>query len=152
MLCMINENSWLHLLTPLLNTMYYHFVLASFLWCFSCQCFNVIHTTSHTFCLLKSIRCLHHHFRSKWWINYNHFLINSWFNVTGLIFIRNPFTKIGSEYWIRKSFSSYCLPPNPTNVKLEIGEIDSDSFILQKLRWATLGYHHNWDTKVRPEI
>jgi len=67
----------------------------------------------------------------------------------GLIFIRNPFTKIGSEYWIRKSFSSYCLPPNPTNVKLEIGEIDSDSFILQKLRWATLGYHHNWDTKMK---
>jgi len=20
--------------------------------------------------------------------------------------------------------------------------------LLQKLRWATLGYHHNWDTKV----
>jgi len=72
----------------------------------------------------------------------------------GLLFIQNPFTKIGSDYWIHKSFSSYCQPPNVTNAKLENkeSEKDFDSFILQKLRWATLGYHHNWDTKVHLEI
>ena len=37
-------------------------------------------------------------------------------------------------------------------MKLESRATDYDSFILQKLRWATLGYHHNWDTKVYPEI
>ena len=72
--------------------------------------------------------------------------------MAGFLFIQNPFTKTGSEYWIHKSFSSYCLPPNPTNMKLESGATNYDSFILQKLRWATLGYHHNWDTKVYPEI
>jgi len=68
--------------------------------------------------------------------------------ISGLYFIRNPFNCKGTEYWSRQCFESYCRPPNPTNVKdLTSASLD-DNFILEKLRWATLGYHHNWDTKV----
>ena len=69
--------------------------------------------------------------------------------ISGLYFIRNPFNCKGTEYWSRQCFESYCKPPNPTNVKdLTSASLDCDNFILEKLRWATLGYHHNWDTKV----
>jgi len=27
-------------------------------------------------------------------------------------------------------------------------DTEKGKLLLQKLRWATLGYHHNWDTKV----
>ncbi len=67
----------------------------------------------------------------------------------GLFFICNPFTQSGVEFWIQKSFENYCLSPNPTNIKENIDlQNCSDKIILEKLRWATLGYHHNWDTKV----
>nr|CAH0113114.1 unnamed protein product [Daphnia galeata] len=81
--------------------------------------------------------------------------VNSWKMFTidqhsGFYFISNPFTKSGIEYWIQQSFENYCLPPNPTNISLK-DKTDlkncNDDIILQKLRWATLGYHHNWDTK-----
>ncbi|KZS15086.1 AlkB [Daphnia magna] len=66
----------------------------------------------------------------------------------GLFFISNPFTKSGIEYWIQQSFENYCLPPNPINIQENVDIRNcSDDTILQKLRWATLGYHHNWDTK-----
>lgn len=67
----------------------------------------------------------------------------------GLYFICNPFTKNGVEYWVEQAFANYCHPPNPTNIKenIEITNCNNDT-ILRKLRWATLGYHHNWDTKV----
>ena len=28
------------------------------------------------------------------------------------------------------------------------GQVQSDTKIVDKLRWATLGYHHDWDTKI----
>jgi hypothetical protein len=76
---------------------------------------------------------------------------SNYFCFKGFYFISNPFTKSGIEYWIQQSFENYCLPPNPTNISLK-DKTDlkncNDDIILQKLRWATLGYHHNWDTKV----
>lgn len=76
------------------------------------------------------------------------------FVLSGLIFIPNPFTPEGVHYWINRSFEDYCQPPNPTNIKEPFPQESSalDDFIEQKLRWATLGYHHNWDTKVRCHI
>lgn len=29
---------------------------------------------------------------------------------------------------------------------------EAENTVLQRLRWTTLGYHHNWDTKVRVEM
>lgn len=69
-------------------------------------------------------------------------------HLLGLIFIKNPFQQAGIEYWITQAFERYWHYPNPTNVKENINPECGDDFFLQKLRWATLGYHHNWDTKV----
>ncbi|CAH0386512.1 unnamed protein product [Bemisia tabaci] len=78
----------------------------------------------------------------------------------GLIFIRNPFTAAGQRLWVERSLTEYTKRPSKLNLDahgdLEPNEDwwtvccrDSDrSAVLQrKLRWATLGYHHNWDTK-----
>ncbi|XP_046462692.1 nucleic acid dioxygenase ALKBH1-like [Daphnia pulex] len=79
--------------------------------------------------------------------------INNWkvFTIhkhSGLYFISNPFTESGVQHWIERSFENYCLPPNPTNIKENVDLNNCQDYtILQKLRWATLGYHHNWDTK-----
>ncbi|KAL0878482.1 hypothetical protein ABMA27_003577 [Loxostege sticticalis] len=82
-------------------------------------------------------------------------------NHPGLFLIRNPFTGLGQRYWIRKCLEEYPKKPNKTNIDLE--EIIDDWWsrcytngecnhqLLKKLRWSTLGYHHNWDTKLYTE-
>ncbi|XP_053608850.1 nucleic acid dioxygenase ALKBH1 isoform X2 [Plodia interpunctella] len=75
----------------------------------------------------------------------------------GLIFIRNPFTSHGQRYWIRKCLEKYPRKPNKTNIDIEVILEDwwetcyeghkCNIQLLKKLRWTTLGYHHNWDTK-----
>lgn len=80
----------------------------------------------------------------------------------GLIFIKNPFTSIGQRYWIAKCLSDYTKKPQKLNIDPHNYIKDCDDWwsycskqndnsknsILYKVRWATLGYHHNWDTKV----
>ncbi|KAG8034828.1 hypothetical protein G9C98_007904 [Cotesia typhae] len=91
--------------------------------------------------------------------------INSWriyeFNdITGLIFIKNPFMCAGQRYWITKCLKDYPRKPNKLNIDahslLEDNETWWDtctknderaSSLIPRLRWATMGYHHNWDTK-----
>lgn len=77
----------------------------------------------------------------------------------GLIFIRNPFTCLGQRFWIRKCLEEYSRKPNKTNIDFEMDICDwwseshknneYDKLLLKKMRWATLGYHHNWNTKVK---
>lgn len=81
---------------------------------------------------------------------------------SGLIFIKNPFTTIGQRYWISRCLKDYTKKPNKLNIDVHnylSGEqnwwdycqkLEDDKFT-EKLRWATLGYHHNWDTKVYSE-
>ncbi|XP_049874946.1 nucleic acid dioxygenase ALKBH1 [Pectinophora gossypiella] len=79
----------------------------------------------------------------------------------GLIIIRNPFTTAGQRYWIRKCLEVYPRKPHKRNIDIETDiedwwaecfENDTCNRLLQKkLRWTTLGYHHNWDTKVYSE-
>lgn len=73
----------------------------------------------------------------------------------GLIFIRNPFTNLGQRCWIYRCLADY--PKKPSKLNVNITENDwcsmyhlepSRNELLKKLRWATLGYHHNWNTKV----
>lgn len=77
----------------------------------------------------------------------------------GLIVIKNPFTADGQRYWIVRSLSSYTRKPNRTNLDVfnyikeneewwETCQLNNNFELLKKLRWVTLGYHHNWDTKV----
>lgn len=76
----------------------------------------------------------------------------------GLIYIRNPFTAIGQRYWTVRCLRDYSKKSNKRNIDSFNYNIpdnkewwdlaQNDKNILNKLRWATLGYHHNWDTKV----
>lgn len=83
-------------------------------------------------------------------------------DVPGLIFVKNPFTTLGQRYWITKCLSKYTRKPSKLNLD-SLNCLDSNedwwsyccnskdtskNSLLHKLRWATLGYHHNWDTKV----
>ncbi|KAK9511692.1 hypothetical protein O3M35_000306 [Rhynocoris fuscipes] len=83
---------------------------------------------------------------------------------SGLLFVKNPFTWEGQRFWINKCIVEYPQQPNKTNLDahglLCPGEnwwkiCQTDDFrkkiLLKKLRWITLGYHHNWDTKVYSE-
>lgn len=83
----------------------------------------------------------------------------------GLIIIRNPFTAHGQRYWIARCLKDYPKAPHATNLTsirnmpdnalidwwstLQSTTSDSVRKHLQNsMRWATLGYHHNWDSKV----
>ncbi|XP_014246990.1 nucleic acid dioxygenase ALKBH1 [Cimex lectularius] len=81
----------------------------------------------------------------------------------GLIILRNPFTPKGQRYWIRKCLEEYTRPPNKNNLLTHgllsenddwwhmCNDNEAKSKIYKQLRWVTLGYHHNWDTKVYSE-
>ncbi|XP_065584536.1 nucleic acid dioxygenase ALKBH1-like [Artemia franciscana] len=60
----------------------------------------------------------------------------------GLLLVKGCFTVDGETYWASQCLYSYPLSPSKTN----IGTLDMADY--QRLRWATIGYHHDWDTKV----
>ncbi|XP_031785689.1 nucleic acid dioxygenase ALKBH1 [Nasonia vitripennis] len=85
--------------------------------------------------------------------------IYEFLDVPGLILIENPFTAEGQQEWILKCLKEYSKKPNILNIDAH-GLLNDDETwwescfgkshnedLLSKLRWATLGYHHNWDTK-----
>ncbi|KAJ8683471.1 hypothetical protein QAD02_019263 [Eretmocerus hayati] len=79
--------------------------------------------------------------------------------ISGLFVIRNPFTTHGQQDWIIRCLKNYPKKPNITNIDAHdlLNKDDTwwntcfgiapDNNLSSKLRWATLGYHHNWDTK-----
>ncbi|XP_017778190.1 PREDICTED: DNA demethylase ALKBH1 [Nicrophorus vespilloides] len=78
----------------------------------------------------------------------------------GLIYIKNPFTTAGQNYWSVRCLRDFTKKPNKLNIDahnlLPTGVdwwdyCEKDDSVLKKLRWATLGYHHDWDTKVYNE-
>lgn len=64
----------------------------------------------------------------------------------GLIFIENPFTALGQRYWTVRCLRDFPFAPNRTNLK-ENFDLKHYQQMENQLRWTTLGYHHNWDTK-----
>lgn len=88
-------------------------------------------------------------------------------NRPGLIFIRNPFTVRGQRYWIARCLQDYPQTPHVVNLNskyfskdiiddwwhaLQATNDNSEKIRLKNgMRWATLGYHHDWDTKVYAE-
>lgn len=87
----------------------------------------------------------------------------------GLIFIKNPFTQHGQRYWIARCLRDYPKAPHAVNLNSKYfneevindwwsylqntTKLDSKekSRIKYGMRWATLGYHHDWDTKIYSE-
>ncbi|KAK3595959.1 hypothetical protein CHS0354_032473 [Potamilus streckersoni] len=83
--------------------------------------------------------------------------------VPGLVVIKNPFKAGYQRYWVIRCLQSYPCKPNITNLDAHMDteklgniwqasltqtgpDLKKDS-ILMKLRWATLGYHYDWNTK-----
>ncbi len=87
----------------------------------------------------------------------------------GLVLVRDPFTEEGKLRWADRCLRSYSsCPPNRTNLgeegtgrwRKEVGidenggrpaSASASKKVVNGLRWATLGYHHDWDTKVYRE-
>ncbi|XP_040267548.1 nucleic acid dioxygenase ALKBH1 [Bufo bufo] len=83
----------------------------------------------------------------------------------GFLFIVNPFLPGWQHGWVRQCLKLYPRKPNVCNLDLHMsleGDLWSHSHaqlrkkwsqrrsektLLEKLRWVTLGFHYNWDTK-----
>lgn len=91
-------------------------------------------------------------------------------NRPGLIFIKNPFTRRGQRYWISRCLQDYPKAPHAVNLNekyfdkdaienwwqalQKIGKTDDEKEKMRLkngMRWTTLGYHHDWDTKIYAE-
>ncbi|NWU98236.1 ALKB1 dioxygenase, partial [Upupa epops] len=86
----------------------------------------------------------------------------------GFIFILNPFLPGCQRHWVKQCLKLYPQKPNVCNLDLHMApEKTRDLWgqskeqlrkkgsskwepksLLEKLRWVTLGYHYNWDTKM----
>ncbi|KAM3595581.1 uncharacterized protein V6R79_025638 [Siganus canaliculatus] len=86
----------------------------------------------------------------------------------GFMFISNPFLLGSQSFWVRQCLKTYPQKPNVCNLDMHMSPPDTQDIwgksahdlrsppsgkrepktLLEKLRWVTLGYHYNWDTKV----
>ncbi|XP_071327263.1 nucleic acid dioxygenase ALKBH1 [Trachinotus anak] len=86
----------------------------------------------------------------------------------GFIFISNPFLLGCQPFWVRQCLKTYPQKPNICNLDMHMSPSDTEDIwgksihalscppsgkrepqtLLEKLRWVTLGYHYNWDTKM----
>jgi alkylated DNA repair protein alkB family protein 1 len=60
----------------------------------------------------------------------------------GLYFLSNPFTSNGQRLWIDQCVNIYA-----RQSKTSVGD-NSDNQNLDRIRWATLGYHYDWTNKI----
>nr|XP_023681128.1 nucleic acid dioxygenase ALKBH1 [Paramormyrops kingsleyae] len=85
----------------------------------------------------------------------------------GFIFISNPFLLGSQQHWVTQSLKVYPQKPNVCNLDIHMAPAETENIwersaerirnksggkseaktLLEKLRWVTLGYHYNWDTK-----
>ncbi|CAH2328453.1 nucleic acid dioxygenase ALKBH1 [Pelobates cultripes] len=85
----------------------------------------------------------------------------------GFLFVSNPFLPGWQHRWVRQCLKVYPQKPNVCNLDLHMraeqtaniwesskeqlreraSHRRSQKSLLEKLRWVTLGYHYNWDTK-----
>ncbi|XP_067637724.1 nucleic acid dioxygenase ALKBH1-like [Eurosta solidaginis] len=82
---------------------------------------------------------------------------------TGIIIIKNPFTAEGQRYWISRCLQDYPRTPNINNLSPQLfskevlddwwrslhkcNEQNEVRRMSISMRWATLGYHHDWNSK-----
>ncbi|XP_061609645.1 nucleic acid dioxygenase ALKBH1 isoform X1 [Phyllopteryx taeniolatus] len=85
----------------------------------------------------------------------------------GFIFITNPFLRGSQLFWVRQCLKTYPQKPNVCNLDMHMSPIDTQDIwdksvpnlsspsvgkteprtLLERLRWVTLGYHYNWNSK-----
>ena len=76
--------------------------------------------------------------------------------IPGLSIIKNVFSPADQTYWAEQCLKSYSGAEYKRNIdhpcmNIKVGdwyqEARQDRSLVDKLRWSTLGYHHDWDTK-----
>lgn len=81
-------------------------------------------------------------------------------NHPGLLIVRNPFTRAGQLLWVQRCLKEMPVAANKTNLASHGIQLQDRTWwqlcrtsegkksgLRNKLRWVTLGYHHDWDTK-----
>ncbi|XP_063851192.1 nucleic acid dioxygenase ALKBH1-like [Scylla paramamosain] len=81
-------------------------------------------------------------------------------NHPGLVIVRNPFTRAGQLAWACRCLRDMARLPHKTNLASHGVHLEGSTWwqlcrteegrrtgLREKLRWVTLGYHHDWDTK-----
>ncbi|XP_064148873.1 nucleic acid dioxygenase ALKBH1 isoform X2 [Loxodonta africana] len=102
-----------------------------------------------------------------WTVGWREMLIKSELLVSGFIFISNPFLPGYQWHWVKQCLKLYSQKPNVCNLDKHMTKEETQDLweqskeflrykdvnkrrprsLLEKLRWVTLGYHYNWDTK-----
>ncbi|XP_043929447.1 nucleic acid dioxygenase ALKBH1 [Protopterus annectens] len=87
--------------------------------------------------------------------------------LVGFIFISNPFLPWSQRYWVKQCLKMYPQKPNVCNLDMHMSPEETTDIwgksmlhmrqkgsskreskcLLEKLRWVTLGYHYDWNTK-----
>ncbi|KTF74498.1 hypothetical protein cypCar_00047803 [Cyprinus carpio] len=85
----------------------------------------------------------------------------------GFIFICNPFLPGSQQYWVKQCLKIYPRKPNVCNLDMHMSSVETENIweksidvirrkgcgkgepktLLEKLRWVTLGYHYDWNSK-----
>uniref|UniRef100_A0A8C2CNV5 Nucleic acid dioxygenase ALKBH1 n=1 Tax=Cyprinus carpio TaxID=7962 RepID=A0A8C2CNV5_CYPCA len=85
----------------------------------------------------------------------------------GFIFISNPFLPGSQQYWVKQCLKIYPQKPNVCNLDMHMSSVETENIweksidvirrkgcgkrepktLLEKLRWVTLGYHYDWNSK-----
>ena len=65
----------------------------------------------------------------------------------GIHVIRNPFKTEGICFWTQRCLQDFSKSVNNIQNPEWYCEVQKNPKLLDKLRWATLGYHHDWNTK-----
>ncbi|CAI5764319.1 AlkB homolog 1, histone H2A dioxygenase [Podarcis lilfordi] len=88
-------------------------------------------------------------------------------NYPGFIFIPDPFLPGCQRHWVKQCLKTYTQKPNVCNLDMHMSSTETTDLwgksqhqlrnkssskrasktLLEKLRWVTLGYHYNWNTK-----
>ncbi|KAM9356093.1 nucleic acid dioxygenase ALKBH1 [Pholidichthys leucotaenia] len=85
----------------------------------------------------------------------------------GFVFISNPFLRGSQSFWLRQCLKIYPQKPNICNLDMHMSPSETQNIwgrsvhglsippsgkresktLLERLRWVTLGYHYDWNTK-----
>ena len=65
----------------------------------------------------------------------------------GVHIIRNPFSIQGISHWTLRCLKDFSQSVNNLKNPDWWSRLEAEPQLVNKLRWATLGYHHDWDTK-----
>ena len=88
-------------------------------------------------------------------INHEHLKDSNLWNIfnfsNGVIIIRNPFKSQGISFWVHRCLQDFSQSKNNLQNPHWFKDVTINHNLTSKLRWSTLGIHHDWDTKIYDE-